>query len=118
MNGYDRLKELYQKDYQNTPIIKIINYLLKQPDMDEKYLNEEKSIKQMYQYIIKKAGDYKVDNTAVVDDETVYGWAIDYFNISNEELGLDIKETIQCKTKPKEEKKDDDNQMQLSLEFA
>lgn len=118
MNGYDRLKELYQNEYPNDPIKKILDYLLNCPNMNDKYLNEEKSIKQMYKFIISKAENYKVDNTAIVEDETVYQWAIDYFNASNEELGLKKNEIPKYQTKTKIEKKEDNNQIQFSLEFV
>ena len=119
MDGYKRLQKLYEQDFHNTSVIRIVNYLLKQPNMEEKYENEEKTVKQMFEYITGKAKDYKIGNTAIIEDDIVFSWAIDYFNISNEELGLNKQPENKTKvTKIKDEKKEDNPQMQLSLELG
>lgn len=120
MDGYERLQKLYEKDFQNTPVIRIVNYLLKQSDMKEKYENEEKTVKQMFEYITGKAKDFKIGNAAIIEDDIVFSWAMEYFNVSNEELGLNKKpEKIVPKVaKINEDKKEDNPQMQLSLEFG
>ena len=59
--------------------------------MNDKYLNEEKSLKQMIDFIKSKAKKQAKNGIAMIDDEVVYGWAIHYFDETNEALGLNKK---------------------------
>lgn len=106
MNGYDRLKHLYMnrknKQRDNT-LIKIIQYLLKQPNMNERYLSENKDLIEMMKYITYKAKEQSVNDTAVIEDDIVYNWAIDYFKNDNdvinfkdelEEIDTTLKEEV------------------------
>ena len=117
MNGYERLKQLYLKDYQNKSVISIVKFLLSQKDMGEKYLNDEKSISQMNEYISKKAKDYAINNVAIIEDDKVYNWALEYFNNSNEELGLNKPKNIIPKYHQKDNKEEDNSVKQLTLDF-
>ena len=46
MNGYDRLKLQYKENLNtDKALIKIIKYLLNQPEMSDIYLKDEKNIK-------------------------------------------------------------------------
>ena len=117
MNGYERLKDLYRKDFHDKAILHITKFLLSQTDMNEKYLNEEKSLKQMMEYICKKVEAYVINNVAVVEEDTVHNWALEYFNSSNEELGLDKTKTEIPKFKTKVNKEEDSSLKQLSLDF-
>lgn len=87
MNGIDRIKQL-ASEIKDKPLLKIINYLLSRQDMNEKYLNEEKSLKQMVEFIRKNAKKQAKNGMAMIEDEVVYGWAIHYFDESNENLKL------------------------------
>lgn len=87
MTGLERLKSL-SKDSKNPSLLKVIDYLETRKDMYEKYLNEEKTPDQMWQYIREKAMELQVDNCAFLDDKVVYAWAISYFLFSNEYLGI------------------------------
>lgn len=92
MNGIERLQEMIkgQKDeYLNI----IVNYLITQTELDEYFLNEEKNLKDMAEYIKKNARKESSGNVAVIKDEIVYQWAKDYFMKSNKELGIE-KEKI------------------------
>lgn len=53
MDGIERLKIL-GKDIKDEAILKILNYLISRTDMNEKYLNEEKSLSEMIDFIKKK----------------------------------------------------------------
>lgn len=90
MNGIDRIKQLASA-IKDKPLLKIINYLLSRQDMNEKYLNEEKTIKQMVEFIRENAQKQAKNGMAMIEDEVVYGWAIHYFDESNENLKLSTK---------------------------
>lgn len=100
MNGIKRLEEML-KGQKDKYLIKIVNYLMLQTEMDEAFLNKEKNLKEMAQYIKDNARKEAIDNVAVIEDNEVYQWAKDYFNKSNEELG------IRQISKKKEEKSGD-----------
>ena len=46
MNGIERIKEL-AKGQKDTALLKVIDYLISRTDMNDKYLNEEKNLKDM-----------------------------------------------------------------------
>lgn len=121
MPGIDRIKQL-SSDIEDKALLKIINYLISRDDMDDKYLNEEKSLKQMIEYIKNRAQEKAHNGMAIIEDEEVYGWAIHYFDESNESLNLDAvsekKENTECekKNKQKSEKKvTSEGPLQLTL---
>lgn len=87
MDGIERIKQL-AVDIKDEALLEIINYLISREDMNEKYLNEEKSLKQMVSFIRNKAKELAKDNMAMVKDDVVFGWAIHYFDETNEQLGL------------------------------
>ena len=57
---------------------------MKQPNMSELYLNEEKNLDDLVSYINKKAKEQAVNGVAIIQDDEVYSWAILYFTSSNE----------------------------------
>ena len=68
MEGIERIKQL-AADIKDEALLEIINYLISREDMNEKYLNEEKSLKQMVNFIRNEAQKlaknnkvYKFDN--------------------------------------------------------
>ena len=94
-------------------ILKVAEYLLTREDMDEKYNNEEKTLKGMWDFIEGEARKRAENNVAVIPDEEVYSIAIHYFDESNEALGIgkeQKKEKSTSKaTKTKENTKNIDN---------
>ena len=91
MEGIERLQtEVLEMNNYN--VSAIFDYIKTRPDMLECFKNEEKSIKQMYEFICNKAKNLRQGNVAMVNDNVVYLWAITYFKKSNEELGLNKKE--------------------------
>lgn len=87
MEGIERIKVL-SSEIQDEALLEIVNYLLSREDMDNKYLNENKSLKQMIDYIMEQARKLSKNNRAIVKDEVVFGWAIHYWDESNTKLGL------------------------------
>ena len=90
MLGIERIKIL-GSEVKDKALLKVIEYLVSREDMNERYLNEEKSLKQMVEYIKSKAKKYAVNGMAILEDEVVYGWAIHYFDETNEKLGLKVE---------------------------
>jgi hypothetical protein len=104
MEGIEKLQaEVLEMNNYN--ISAIFNYLKTRKELYEKFNNEEKSIKQMYEFICERARKQVKDNVAMIDDRVVYLWAVTYFNKSNEELELNKK--TKPTTKPTEKNKDD-----------
>lgn len=90
MLGIERIKVL-GSEVKDKALLKVIEYLVSREDMNEKYLNEEKSLKQMIEYIKSEAKKQAVNGMAMIEDEEVYGWAIHYFDETNEKLGLKVE---------------------------
>lgn len=87
MEGIERIKVL-ASEIKNKATLNVIDYLVSREDMNEKYLNEEKSLKQMVEFIRNNAKKQAQDGIAIIEDSTVYGWAIHYWDESNEDLKL------------------------------
>lgn len=104
MTGIERLRIL-SEGTKNQALIKVIDYLETRKDMYERYLNEEKTPEQMWQYITKKAKEQSINNCAVIDDRVVYVWAISYFLATNEALSLTTADTSKSKEEAKKEAK-------------
>ena len=100
MNGIERLSEMI-KGQKDKYLQIIVNHLMLQTEMSEAFLNEEKNLKDMATYIKDLAKKQATNNVAVIEDAVVFQWAKDYFNESNEELGIkkieakNNKETIE-----------------------
>lgn len=96
LDGIERIKIL-AKEAKDKSLLKIIDYLLTRNDMNDKYLNEEKSLSQMIQYIKAEAKKRAINGVAVIEDEEVYNLAIHYFDEANSNLkinnNVDLKET-------------------------
>lgn len=87
MNGIERLSEMI-KGQKDKYLQIIVNHLMLQTEMSEAFLNEEKNLKDMATYIKDLAKKQATNNVAVIEDAVVFQWAKDYFNKSNEELGI------------------------------
>ena len=93
MKGRERIKIL-SSDIKDEQLKSIIDYLLSRTDMNDKYLNEEKSLSQMIKFIMREANEKlkKVSisggSVAYATDEMVFGWAIHYWDESNSNLNL------------------------------
>ena len=91
MTGVERLKSMIEEGPLKKPLFKIYMYLKNRIDMEEKFLNLEKSMTQMYDYIKEQVRKQAVDGVAMIEDAVVYGLAIHYFDESNKDLGLNKK---------------------------
>lgn len=112
MDGYERIKNQYlELSNKTTYANKIVRHLMTQPNMNEHYLNEEKSLEQMMKYINDKAREQAVNNVAVILDEDVYKLATKYYIQSNDELGIVVK----TKSETKEVKKETNDQLALGI---
>jgi len=114
MDGINRINKLSigQKD---AVLLEVVNYLKSREDMDEKYLNEEKTLKGMASYIrgevmkffceknntnnpISFAQEVKYNGVNAkslavgMTKEKTFELAINYFEKSNEELGINPEE--------------------------
>ena len=88
-DGYNRIKELYlQGTCRDNSLKKIVMFLMKQNNMNDCYLKEEKNLIDMMQFITNNAREFAVNNVAVLTDDEVFDLAIKYFSISNDELGI------------------------------
>lgn len=93
MEGIERLEnEVLEMNNYNVSVI--FDYLKNREDLTQYFNNEEKSIKQMLEYIYEKARKQQRGNVAMISDNVVYLWAITYFSKSNEELGLKAKKVM------------------------
>lgn len=100
MEGIERIKAL-AAEIKDKALLKIIEYLTSREDMNDKYLNEEKTLKQMTEFIKEQAQKQSHDGMAMVEDEVVYGWAIHYFDETNDKLELSTKTTNETNTRNK-----------------
>ena len=107
MEGIKRLEQeaLEMNDHN---VILIFDYIKNKEELQDKFNNEEKTIKGMYDFICSKAKNLAITNVAIVNDRIVYLWAMAYFNKSNEELGINKKNLISKKEikKPEETKEE------------
>ena len=107
MEGINRLAKMLegQKDkYLNI----IVNHLMQHVELDQAFLNEEKNLKDMAEYIKGKARKEASGNVAVIEDSVVFDWAKEYFNKSNEELGIKKQADKTMKNTTKENNKEND----------
>ncbi len=133
MEGIERLeKETFEMN--NVSVTSVFEYLKTRKDLYEKFNNEEKTMEGMYDYLYNKSRPMKQRNVAMVPDNLVYIWAVNYFCKSNKELGIKEKKTKKVmppsadetikeinrkhyeKQKESEQKKDTDNQISMFKE--
>lgn len=128
MEGIKRIEKMAegQKDFV---LLEVVKYLMSRTDMNEKYLNEQKTLKGMSLYIQSEimkdfckrmntknpssfAQEVKYDGKSVrclavgMSEQRTYELAINYFEKSNEELGIKPEETK--KKEIKNSKEDDE----------
>ena len=80
-------------------IQKVLNFVLKQCQVDEQLAKrvalENKTVNKMWSYIVSEARKLAVSNTTIVDDATVYSWALHYFIESDSELKVEAKQEVE-----------------------
>ena len=58
----------------------LITFLEQEPNFSEKIVNDKKTLKEMRNYIYSEARKLASGNCAAVEDTTVFGWAVHYFD--------------------------------------
>lgn len=118
MTGFERLKEQV-KNQEDKALLQTIDYLLSREDMEQKYLNEEKTVEDMVKFIKDKARKYMKNGWNYITNEVVYAWAIMYFSLPNSFLKIEKKDTNNNKTKTKtSSKKENSKNNVVSIEKA
>ncbi len=101
MNGFDRLREQV-KDQEDSALKQVIEYLISRDDMEQKYLNEEKNIKEMCNFIKEKGKVHAKNGWNFITNEVVFAWAIMYWALPNAFLKINKpKETKNIVTEEK-----------------
>ena len=132
MNGFDRLKEMLtewlKKNKDDEAFKQTVNYLLGRNDLEQKFLNEEKTLKGLNDFIHERGKRHLLNGWCYITNEVVYSWAVMYFSLPNSFLNIKAKENkkdIPRKTKPKNniisleeakqkiEKKEDSEQLSI-----
>lgn len=93
MEGIERIKVL-ASEVKDEAVLEIVKYLISRTDMNDKYLNEEKSLKQMIDFIANEAKKKSENNMAMIKDDVVFGWAIHYWDEDNKDLGLSSSDNV------------------------
>ena len=93
MSGIERIKVL-ASEVKDEAVLEIVRYLISRTDMNDKYLNEEKSLKQMIDFILKEAKKKSENNMAMIKDDVVFGWAIHYWDEDNKDLDLSSNDNV------------------------
>ena len=89
---------------ENPAIIRIGEYLAKRAETDASVAKsiekENKSLAECYVYVRKQARKQAVNGCACVDEETVYGWAVHYYDEDDiKESEYDVKKEKEAKDK-------------------
>lgn len=99
MEGINRLRKQLEGQNDNA-LIQVVDYLCSRKDMDMKYLNEEKTLSGMADYIKDNARKIAKNGWNFVNDKVVYAWAVTYFLFSDKHLGIEkTKSTSKASTK-------------------
>lgn len=93
MEGIERIKVL-ASEVKDEAVLEIVKYLISRTDMNDKYLNEEKSLKQMIDFIANEAKKKSENNMAMIKDDVVFGWAIHYWDEDNKDLDLSSSDNV------------------------
>lgn len=87
MNGFDKLKEEV-KDQKDAALNAVVDYLLSRDDMQKYYLNEEKTLEGMTNFIKDKARAHSKGGWTYITNEVVFSWALMYYSLPNEFLKI------------------------------
>lgn len=117
MNGFDRLREQV-KDQEDLGLIQTVDYLISRQDMEDKYLNEEKSIEEMCQFIRNKGNKHLQKGWTYVPDKVVYSWAIMYWSLPNKLLKIEQKSTKKMEEKSKNNNNSEKKNNIISIDKA
>lgn len=103
MEGINRLKKQLEGQNDNA-LIQVVDYLCSRKDMDARYMNEEKTLSGMANYIKENARKIAKNGWNFVNDKVVYAWAVTYFLFSDKHLGIEKPKTSSKATEKKSKK--------------
>ena len=120
MSGFDRLRTMldeWLKENKNDEAFKqTVNYLLERNDLEPKYLNEEKTLEELNDFIKEKGRRHLLNGWCYITNEVVYAWAVMYFSLPNSFLKINEKTNTTVKKTPLKETTKKNNV--ISLEVA
>lgn len=102
MKGIERIKQFFENE-KDPNIKKVAEYLMNREDMNDEFLNEEKNLTDMWNYIRDQAKEKAVNGCAVLEDQDVYNLAVHYFDETNEVLGISKTKKTTAKTEKKKQ---------------
>lgn len=109
MSGFDRLKNMldeWLKDNKDDEAFKqTVNYLLGRNDLEQKFLNEEKTLKGLNDFIHERGKRHLLNGWCYITNEVVYAWAVMYFALPNSFLKIKEKAETTIKKNIKNESK-------------
>lgn len=97
----------------------LIDFAKEDPKFIDKLLSEKKTIEECLSYINAKAKDQAEGNVAMIEDKTVFGWAIHYFDEENLEDWKKVSAkvtTTKTKKVAKEQPEDEESDESLGEE--
>jgi hypothetical protein len=104
MSGFERLEKAVEGQ-KDVALRQTVDYLLSRKDMEQKYLNEEKTLGEMVDFIHNKAKKHLKNGWTYITNEVVFAWAIMYFALPNELLKIDRNKSVQNQIKTSQENK-------------
>lgn len=105
-----KFKEELKKE-TNPAIINIANYLLSREDIKTNLEKENKSLHEMFQYIMGEAKKKAVNNCACLSDEDVYGLAVHYYDEDDIKINYNIKANVKNSISNTVKKEDDKDKL-------
>jgi hypothetical protein len=111
--------------HKDKNIQRVLDFVRQQAEIDEqlasKVLLESKTVDKMWVHITSEAKKQAINNAAIIDDQTVYNWALHYFIEVEQEKPTkeavtenDDESCDNCET-PKKEAKPDMEQLKLDI---
>ena len=116
MNGFERLKEQI-KDQEDMALKQTVDYLLTREDMEQKYLQENKTLEGMCKFIREKGTKHLKNGWNYITNEVVFAWAIMYFSLPDKLLGID-EPVKKAETKKNTSSQEESKNNIVSLEEA
>ena len=117
MNGFERLKEQV-KDQEDESLQKVVNFLLTRTDKEQCYMQDNKTLDKMCDFIGEKAKKHKHNKLNWIDDNIVFSWAVLYFALPDELLGIKNKKSNKKTTNNNEDNKTQTPNNVVSMEEA
>ena len=123
MNGFERLKtmldEWIEKNGKDTALIEVVDYLLNRVDLENNYLNLDKTVDGLYDFRHSKGRKHFNNGWRFIINEVVFSWAVMYFSLPNKFLKINTsKSSNSSKIDNKSSKTTQSNNNVVSLEDA